>query len=65
MFAERRKHSSRERLNPDDFKLGTGDRARVKGGKIHPRYRIMALEFCGNLRNCRWPVNHMPPRLRC
>ncbi|MDI6837178.1 MAG: type IV toxin-antitoxin system AbiEi family antitoxin domain-containing protein, partial [Rhizobiaceae bacterium] len=35
------KHSWRERLNPDDFELGAGDRALVKGGKIHPRYRIM------------------------
>lgn len=41
VFADRHKHSWRERLNPDDFKLGTGDRALVKGGKIHPRYRIM------------------------
>ncbi|NEK34277.1 hypothetical protein GR253_09065 [Rhizobium leguminosarum] len=41
IFADRHKHAWRERLNPEDFKLGTGDRALVKGGKIHPRYRIM------------------------
>ncbi len=41
VFADRHKHSWRERLNPDDFILGAGDRALVKGGKIHPRYRIM------------------------
>jgi hypothetical protein len=41
VFADRHKHSWRERLNPDDFKLGTGDRALMKAGKIHPRYRIM------------------------
>jgi hypothetical protein len=41
VFADRHKRAWRERLNPEDFKLGTGDRAFVKGGKIHPRYRIM------------------------
>jgi hypothetical protein len=41
VFADRHKHSWRERLNPDAFDLGTGDRALVKGGKIHSRYRIM------------------------
>lgn len=41
VFADRHKHAWRERLNPDEFDLGTGDRALVKGGKIHPRYRIM------------------------
>lgn len=41
VFADRHKHPWRERLNPEDFMLGTGDRALVRGGKIHPRYRIM------------------------
>lgn len=41
VFADRHKHTWRERLNPDDFVLGKGDRALVRGGKIHPRYRIM------------------------
>jgi hypothetical protein len=41
VFADRHKHSWRERLDPDLFELGAGDRALVQGGKIHPRYRIM------------------------
>ena len=41
VFADRHKHSWRKQLNPDAFMLGKGDRALVKGGKIHPRYRIM------------------------
>ena len=41
VFADRHKHAWRERLDPDDFNLGTGDRALITGGKIHPRYRIM------------------------
>ena len=41
MFADRHNHSWRKHLDPDDFNLGSGDRALVKGGKIHPGYRIM------------------------
>lgn len=41
VYADRHSHAWRERVNPDDVTLGTGDRALVKGGKIHPRYRIM------------------------
>lgn len=41
VFADRHKHAWRERLKAEDFDLGTGDRALVKGGRIHPRYRIM------------------------
>ena len=41
VFADRHDHAWRKRLNHEDFNLGTGDRALVKGGKIHPRYRIM------------------------
>lgn len=41
VFADRHKHSWRERLKAEEFDLGTGDRALVKGGRIHPRYRIM------------------------
>lgn len=41
VYADRHKHAWLERLNPDEFDLGTGDRALVKGGRIHPRYRIM------------------------
>ncbi|MGE0203576.1 MAG: type IV toxin-antitoxin system AbiEi family antitoxin domain-containing protein [Hyphomicrobiaceae bacterium] len=41
VFADRHDHAWRKRLDPDEFNLGSGDRALVKGGKIHPRYRIM------------------------
>ena len=41
VFADRHDHAWRKRLDPKDFDLGSGDRALVKGGKIHPRYRIM------------------------
>ncbi len=41
VFADRHQHAWRERLNPEDFNLGTGDRALVTGGRLHPRYRIM------------------------
>jgi hypothetical protein len=34
----------RKRLDPAEFNLGSGDRELVKGGKIHPRYRIMMPE---------------------
>ena len=44
VFADRHDHAWRKRLDPEDFNLGTGDRALVKGGKIHPRYRIMVPE---------------------
>lgn len=43
-FADRHDHAWRKRLDPDEFDLGSGDRALVKGGKIHPRYRIMVPE---------------------
>lgn len=44
VFADRHDHAWRKRLDPEDFDLGSGDRALVKGGKIHPRYRIMVPE---------------------
>lgn len=44
VFADRHDHAWRKRLDPDEFDLGSGDRALVKGGKIHPRYRIMVPE---------------------
>jgi hypothetical protein len=44
VFADRHNHAWRKRLDPEEFNLGTGDRALVKGGKIHPRYRIMVPE---------------------
>lgn len=44
VFADRHGHAWRKRLNPEDFDLGRGDRALVKGGRIHPRYRIVVPE---------------------
>lgn len=44
VFADRHDHAWRKRLDPAEFNLGSGDRALVKGGKIHPRYRIMVPE---------------------
>lgn len=41
VFADRHDHPWRKRLDPEDYALGSGDRALVKGGRIHPRYRIM------------------------
>lgn len=41
VFADRHGHAWRKRLNPEAFDLGRGDRAFVKGGRIHPRYRIV------------------------
>ncbi len=41
VFADRHGHAWRRRLDPEDYNLGSGDRALIKGGKIHPRYRIM------------------------
>lgn len=44
VFADRHDHPWRKRLDPEEYSLGSGDRALVKGGKIHPRYRIMVPE---------------------
>lgn len=44
VFADRHDHGWRKRLAPAEFNLGRGDRALVKGGRIHPRYRIMVPE---------------------
>lgn len=44
VFADRHGHAWRKRLNTEDFDLGRGDRALVKGGRIHPRYRIVVPE---------------------
>ncbi|WP_268895896.1 type IV toxin-antitoxin system AbiEi family antitoxin domain-containing protein [Vreelandella azerica] len=41
VFADHHNHQWRKRLDPQEFNLGSGDRALVKGGRIHPRYRIM------------------------
>lgn len=48
VFADRHNHPWRKHLDPEAFNLGSGDRALIKGGKIHPRYRIMVPEeFAG------------------
>ena len=44
VFADRHDHPWRKRLDPEEFNLGRGDRALVKGGRIHPRYRIVVPE---------------------
>ncbi|MBD1548670.1 type IV toxin-antitoxin system AbiEi family antitoxin [Roseibium aggregatum] len=44
VFADRHNHPWRKRLDPEEFNLGSGDRALVEGGKIHPRYRIVVPE---------------------
>lgn len=41
VYADRHGHPWRKRLDPSEFDLGRGDRALVKGGRIHPHYRIM------------------------
>lgn len=44
VFSDRHGHGWSKRLDPGEFNLGSGDRALIKGGKIHPRYRIMVPE---------------------
>ncbi|NJM84331.1 MAG: hypothetical protein HC844_19480 [Tabrizicola sp.] len=44
VFADRHDHPWRKRIDPQAFDLGSGDRALVTGGKIHPRYQIMVPE---------------------
>ena len=40
VYADQHDHASRKYLNPDDFDLGSGPRALVEGGRLHPRYAI-------------------------
>ena len=40
VFADQHDHAWRKYLNPDDFDLGSGPRALVEGGRLHPRYDI-------------------------
>ena len=44
VFADRHDHPWRKRIDPQAFDLGSGDRALVRGGRIHSRYRIMVPE---------------------
>ena len=41
VFADKHTHAWNKQLDAANFDLGKGDRAFVKGGKMHPRYRIM------------------------
>ena len=40
VYADQHDHAWRKYLNPDDFDLGSGPRALVEGGRLHPRYAI-------------------------
>jgi len=40
VFADRHAHAWRKHVQPDSINLGKGDRALVKGGKLHSLYRI-------------------------
>jgi len=40
VFADQHNHAWRQYLDPDDFDLGSGPRALVEGGRLHPRYNI-------------------------
>lgn len=40
VFADRHDHAWRKHLSADSIALGKGDRSLVKGGRLHPRYRI-------------------------
>lgn len=40
VFADQHDHAWRQHLDPDDFDLGSGPRALVGGGRLHPRYAI-------------------------
>lgn len=44
VFADHHGHTWREHLNPEEFDLGSGDRALVPGGRLHPLYRITVPE---------------------
>lgn len=40
VFADRHNHAWRKHVDAEAVDLGSGDRSFVKGGKLHPRYRI-------------------------
>lgn len=44
VFADHHRHAWREHLDTKDISLGSGPRALVKGGKLHPAYRIAVPE---------------------
>ena len=40
VFADRHQHAWRKHLDPQAYDLGSGPRALVEDGRIHPVYRI-------------------------
>jgi len=50
VFADRHAHAWRKHLQPEAIALGKGDRSLVKGGRLHPQYRITV------------PPEYAPPR---
>ena len=40
VFADKHNHAWRKHINTDGVSLGSGDRSFIKGGKLHPLYRI-------------------------
>ena len=51
-FAAQHDHTWRQHLDPDDFDLGSGPRALVEGGRLHPRYDItVPPELIGDMQN--------------
>jgi len=40
VFADRHDHAWRKHLGAAEFDLGSGDRGFIKGGRLHPEYRI-------------------------
>ncbi|PQA86324.1 type IV toxin-antitoxin system AbiEi family antitoxin [Hyphococcus luteus] len=52
VFADQHDHTWRQHLDPDDFDLGSGPRALVEGGRLHPRYDItVPPELIGDMQN--------------
>ena len=45
VFADRHGHSWRTYIDENQVELGSGDRALVRGGKLHPKYRIVVPEW--------------------
>jgi len=40
VFADRHRHAWRKHISAEEINLGSGDRSFIKGGKLHPEYRI-------------------------
>lgn len=47
VYADRHGHAWRKHLNPNAYNLGSGPRALVEGGQIHPTYQIFVpYQYC-------------------